>query len=129
MDTAPPAEDADAMCALQPTIIPLKVGAKLPSNLDKPGAPMEFYAPTSISIPPLGASRIPVGLHVQLPSQTELVLQTKANFQRRGLTVTNPEMTSRHELTVLITNDSQMEQKISRGACLVRGILRRAQTQ
>jgi dUTPase len=117
------------MCGLQPTIIPLRVGAKLPSNLDKPGAPLEFYAPTSISIPPLGASRIPVGLHVQLPERTELVLQTRTNFQRRGLTVTNPKMTERHELTILITNDSQMEQRISRGACLVRGVLRKAQPQ
>ena len=110
-------------------LTPLKVGAKLPANLDKPGAPLEFYAPTSISIPPLGASRVTVGLHVQLPEKMELVLQTRANFQRRGLTVTNPEMSQRHEMTVLITNDSQTEQRISKGACLVRGVLRKAQLQ
>ena len=107
METTPPEEDPDSMCAVKMTAIPIRVGAKLPTNLDKAGAPMELYAPASITIPPLGASRVHLGLHVQLPAGTEIVLQIRIN----------------QELTMLITNDSHTEQRISRGACLAQAIL------
>ena len=51
MEVAAPEDDAKAMCHLQMTAIPISVGAKAPSNLDKAGAPMELYAPTSIAVP------------------------------------------------------------------------------
>ncbi len=95
----------------------------LATNLSKAGAPMEFYAPAAFAIPPLGATRVALGLHVILPTSTEIVLQTRANLQRRGLTVTNPGLGSVHELTMLVTNASHTEQRVSRGACVARASL------
>ncbi len=70
----------DKMCPLQMKAIPIRVGAKVPTNLTKAGTPMELYTPDSFAIPPLGAVRVPLGLHVVLPNDTELVLQTRNNF-------------------------------------------------
>ena len=55
---------------------------------------------------------------MQLPAQTELVLRTRANFQRQGLTITNPELWANKELTMSITNASHTEQRVSSGACV-----------
>ena len=82
MEVAAPEDKAEAMCHLQMTAIPIRVGAKAPSNLDKVGAPMELYASTTIAVHLLGASRVSLGLHVKLPAETEIVLQTRPNFQR-----------------------------------------------
>jgi len=114
------------MCPLQMKVIPIRAGAKIPSNLDKAGVPMEFYTPDSFAIPPLGAARVSLGLHVVLPRHTELVLQTRNNFQRRGLTVTNPTWKTGPGLTILVTNASQVEQRVSRGACVARASLHRS---
>jgi dUTPase len=119
-------DPSDKMCPLQMKAIPIRVGAKVPSNLDKAGAPMELYMPDSFAIPPLGAARVPLGLHVVLPSDTELVLQTRNNFQRRGLTVTNSTCETGQGLTILVTNASQVEQRVSRGACVARASLHRS---
>jgi transposase InsO family protein/dUTPase len=121
-------DPSDEMCSLQMKAIPIRVGAKLPSNLDKAGAPMEFYTPESFAVPPLGAARVPLGLHVVLPPSTELVLQTRNNFQRRGLTVTNPTWETGPGLTILVTNASQVEQRVSRGACVARASLHQSST-
>ena len=129
MEVAAPEGEAEAMCPLQMTAVPIQVGAKRPSNLDKTGAPMVFYAPTTIVVPPLGASRVSLGLHVQLPAETEIVLQTRPNFQRRGLAVANPQLGTNRELTMLISNHSQTEQRVSRGACVARAVLHRAVPQ
>ena len=129
MEVAAPEGEAEAMCPLQMTAVPIRVGAKRPSNLDKMGAPMEFYAPSSIVVPPLGASRVSLGLRVQLPAETEIVLQTRPNFQRRGLAVANPQLGANRELTMLISNHSQTEQRVSRGACIARAVLHRAVPQ
>ena len=56
MEVAAPEDNAEAMCSLQMLAISIRVGAKAPSNLDKVGAPMDLYAPTSLAVPPLGAS-------------------------------------------------------------------------
>ena len=85
-----PEDKAEAMCSLQ--MLAIRVGAKSPTNLDKAGALMDLYAPAALTILPLGASRVNLGLHVQLPAGTKIVLQTRSNFQRRGLTVANPEL-------------------------------------
>ncbi len=119
-------DPTDKMCPLQMKAIPIRVGAKVPSNLNKVGTPMELYTPDSFAIPPLGAVRVPLGLHVVLPSDTKLVLQTRNNFQRQGLTVTNPTLGAGHELTMLVTNASQVEQRVSRGACVARASLHRS---
>ena len=129
MEEAAPEDEAEAMCPLLMTAVPIRVGARRPSNLDQAGAPMEFYAPSSIVIPPLGASRVSLGLRVQLPAETELVLQTRQNFQRRGLAVANPRLEANRELTMLISNHSQTEQRVSRGACIARAVLHRAVPQ
>ena len=129
MEEAAPEDEAEAMCPLLMTAIPIRVGARRPSNLDQAGAPMEFYAPAPIVIPPLGASRVSLGLRVQLPAETELVLQTRQNFQRRGLAVANPRLEANRELTMLISNHSQTEQRVSRGACIARAVLHRAVPQ
>ncbi len=51
-------EDAPVeICTLQMKAIPIRVGAKMPTNLNKARAPMEFYAPAAFAIPPLGAIR------------------------------------------------------------------------
>ncbi len=84
---------------------------------------MDLYTPDSFAIPPLGAAQVPLGLHVVLPRSTELVLQTRNNFQRRGLTVTNPTWATGQGLTILVTNASQVEQRVSRGACVARASL------
>ena len=39
MEVAAPEDNAEAMCPLQMTAIPIRIGAKAPSNLDKAGAP------------------------------------------------------------------------------------------
>ena len=70
-----------------------------------------------------------LGLHIQLPAKTEIVLQTRQNFQRRGLTVTNPQLRANRELTMLITNHSHTEQRVSRGACVARAVLHHAVPQ
>ncbi len=101
----------------------LRVGAKTPANVDKAGAPMDLYALAAFAIPPLGAFRVPLGLHVQLPAWTKIVLQTRANFQRRRLTVTNPALGPNQELTMLVTNASHTKQRVSRGACVARARL------
>jgi hypothetical protein len=44
-----------------------------------------------------------------------MVVKTRPNFQRRGLTVGNPRYKSIKELTLLITNNSQDQQRVSRG--------------
>ncbi len=109
--------------------IPIPVGAKMPTNLNKAGAPMEFYAPAAFTIPPLGAIRMALSLRVTLSTGAELVLQTRANFQRRGLNVTNPGLGAGHELTMLVTNASHTEQQVSRGACVARASLHRSSLQ
>ena len=129
MEEAAPEEEEEAMCPLLMTAIPIRVGARRPSNLNQAGAPMEFYAPFAITIPPLGTTRICLGLRVQLPAETELILQTRQNFQRRGLAVANPRLEANQELTMLITNHSQTEQRVSRGACVARAVLHRAVPQ
>ena len=113
METGVPEDDPDTMCLLQMIAIPIRLGVKPPMNLDKAGAPMDFYAPDAIIIPPLGASRVNLGLHIQLPARTEIVLQTRTNFQRRGLTVANLELQTNKKLTMLITNASHTKQRIS----------------
>ena len=92
------------------TANPHRVGARRPNNLNQTGPPLEFYAPFAITIPPLGTTRVCLGLRVQLPAATELILQTRQNFQRRGLAVANPRLEANQELTMLITNHSQTEQ-------------------
>jgi len=102
-----PTEDAPTeMCTLQMKAIPLRVGAKMPTNLSKAGAPREFYAPAALAIPQIGATRVALGLHAILPTATEIVLHTRANFQCRGLTVNNPGLGVVHELTTMVTNAS-----------------------
>ena len=73
----------------------------------------------------LSVSRVKLGLHVQLPARMEMVLQTRSNFQHRRLTVANPELRTKKELTLLITNDNHTEQRISRKACVAWALLHR----
>ena len=126
MEVAAPEGDTEAMCSLQMMAIPVRVGTKAPSNLNKAGAPMDLYAPFTLAIPPLGASRVYLDLHIQLPAKTESVLQTRQNFQRRGLTITNPQLRADRELTMLITNNSHTKQWVSQGACVDQAVLHHA---
>ncbi len=95
---------AAEMCPLQMKAIPIRVGAKTPANIHKAGVPMELYTLAAFTVLPLGAAREALGLHIVLPASTEIVLQFWANFQRLGLTVTNPELGPSWELTAIPSN-------------------------
>jgi hypothetical protein len=70
------------MCTLQMKAIPIRVGAKTPANIHKTGVPMELYTLAAFTVPPLGAARVALGLHIVMPASTEIILQIWAGVDR-----------------------------------------------
>ena len=54
--------EMETTTTLQMLAIPIRVGAKPPTNLNA-GVPMDLYVPASIAILMLGATRVTLGLH------------------------------------------------------------------